>query len=330
MGDDFQKVHSGLKLPGIPVPVWNEMLDALAWVKQQRNRGGGDRGQRWQNTGIVNVKNTTGAALDRFSVVGIDTASVFPDPGDNLRGFKNGPILRGVTPDTDTHLGAFAVLQSPLGVNKIGPAVASGVTVCKVTLDGSTGDYVDIIDGDSGSLGLVSGGSARVLWVDEDPGSGEPSWAVVRIGGGGGNGGVQIIRFTIVELQCYACSEDFVDPEFLYQTVATGQVRAWPPGTSLASVPDSFMSTVTFPTTGAQSVRCVSLMDLAGCWLNGSEDELRWRTGWAVYLDAERGLGCEYGEIVDQGSGGDTIVPRWEIISLCPREATCGTAYGTG
>jgi hypothetical protein len=146
---------------------------------------------------------------------------------------------------------------------------------------------------------------------------------------GGSGSGVQVIRFLIVELQCYACNQDFVDPEFSYQTVATGWVRGWPPGTSLESVPDSFMSTVTFPGVSPQELRCVSLMDLGGCWLNGPEDELLYRTGWAVYLNAERGMGCEYGEIVDPGSGGSDIVPRWEIMSLCPREIACGPAYGS-
>lgn len=182
MGDDYAKLQAGMRIPGIPAGVWNDMLDAIAWVKAQKARTGVGRGQAWQNTGIVQVKNITGAALDRFAVVGI-ASEVFPTPTNNLAAFKNVPYLYGETPDASKHAGSFAVLQAPLGINKIGPAVVSGVTVCRLAIGGLVGQYADIINGDSDSLGLISSGSARVLWADDS--ETDPVWAVVRIGGGG-------------------------------------------------------------------------------------------------------------------------------------------------
>ena len=82
---------------------WNSFADA-ANAHMARQFSGGARGSSAPAAaGMVLVKNASGAARDRFDVLGI--SGVLIDPDDSEAGFLERVALSGATPDEDLHLG---------------------------------------------------------------------------------------------------------------------------------------------------------------------------------------------------------------------------------
>ena len=152
---------------------WNEMLH---WWKTQRG-GGPPLKQVMRQTGIIEIKNTSGYDRDRFDVLGID--DVFPDPTENLKRFKNMPALHGITPALASHRGKFAILLKPADDGKLVHAVVAGVTVAKVNITDVNHQYAEVKDGDATSLASSACGSALILWIESGTGV---KWAVIRMG----------------------------------------------------------------------------------------------------------------------------------------------------
>jgi len=157
---------------------WNSFADA-ANAHMARQFSGGARGSSAPAAaGMVLVKNASGAARDRFDVLGI--SGVLIDPDDSEAGFLERVALSGATPDEDLHLGKFVILAEPAASGAIARAWAFGA--CPVTIDVDDvdeADYADIADGVTGYLTAGLTGGARILW--RDGGTGQ-QWAVVLIG----------------------------------------------------------------------------------------------------------------------------------------------------
>lgn len=184
MGDTLKKVQRGQKLH-VPAAAYNAFIDA-ARDQQARQRSSEQSAQAAaRSSGLVLVKNASGADRGRFDVLGVD-GPVF-GPADNPDGFRNKLALRGVTPTSD-HAGRFVILQEPLKAGAIGHAIAGGVSIVKIDVQAEGDRMADAADGAAGNL--ISGGSgvAQVLW--KEPGTGV-RWAVVRLGGGGVPAGVR-------------------------------------------------------------------------------------------------------------------------------------------
>ncbi len=171
-----KKVHPGE--PWRPAAdAHNAFVDAARYVEQLKASGGARTGpDQWQTT-ILQVKNNSGAALDRFNILGID--DVFPTPTNNLDTFKNVPVLHGVTPTTADHFGRFAVLLEPAADGAIVAACVSGVCVCQVNVTDENATTADVKDGDAVCLETGGAGSATILWKESGAGI---VWAVVRVG----------------------------------------------------------------------------------------------------------------------------------------------------
>lgn len=179
-GDPLKKVRPGDPLQ-VPAAGYNAMVDAARAEKMRRQ--GIERSARagFRQTGIVLVKNNSGADRDRFNVLGID-GPIFT-PAEGLDSFKNDQAFKGITPATADHLGNFVILLEPIESGKIGPAVASGVCPVRVNVTDESHGYADVADGQAGYLASGASGAARILCVES--GTGE-KWAKVRIGAGGG------------------------------------------------------------------------------------------------------------------------------------------------
>lgn len=174
-GDAFKKVLAGQKLQ-IPAAAYNAFLEQARPAKAEFGaEARGSRGWPW-----VRVKNTSGAARARFSILGIDTPIVTPTA--NLGEFKRGVALKGITPTTASHTAKFVVLDEPLANNKTGWAIAAGPAICKVT--GAAQSFAEVTNSDATKLTMSATGSARVLWAES--GTGE-RWAVVRLGEAAGS-----------------------------------------------------------------------------------------------------------------------------------------------
>jgi hypothetical protein len=177
-GNQYRKVQSGQRRH-LPAAVWNAMLETIDYVQSLRDSGGTQGGGSITRGGLIPVKNTSGADVGRFHVLGID--DVLYSPSDDLDEFLSRPALKGVVPALANHAGRFAVMAEPAANNEIGLAMVSGITPVKVQVNAGDEDlqYADVHNGNKSHLLLQSSGSASIFW--REPGTGE-KWALARIG----------------------------------------------------------------------------------------------------------------------------------------------------
>jgi hypothetical protein len=134
-----------------------------------------------RSSGLIAVRNTTGAGLSDFAIVGLGALSL--DPASDPQTFQDDPCVLGETPTTASHTGKFAILQEPLDDGETGVAIVSGVSVCKVNVTDAAHTHADAADGQSGYLASGTSGLAQIL--GKPAGTGQ-LWCLVRLGGGAG------------------------------------------------------------------------------------------------------------------------------------------------
>ncbi len=179
-GDSLKKVIAGQPLE-IPAATWNLLLEVAGDYLARKHAGGTGRVQAPSPaTGIVKIKNASGAALDRFAILGLD--SVLFTPTDNLDEFKNNFAFSGSTPAAG-HAGKFAVLLEPAPTGGIVRAMTAGVCPVQVNVTDAAHGYADVKAGDATQLQSGAAGSATVLWKESGTGT---KWAIVRLGSTGG------------------------------------------------------------------------------------------------------------------------------------------------
>ena len=176
MGDHLKKVQTGDPLR-IPARAYNAFVDAARDLQGRQQEIGGATRREFRQTGIVLVKNSSGADRDRFDVLGVD--GVIFTPTDNLDEFKNQVVLKGITPAEDDHLGRFVVLLEPLADGEIGRACVDGVCPARIDVQDADDRFADVKDADAASLLGGAFGAASILWKEDGTGV---KWAVVRIG----------------------------------------------------------------------------------------------------------------------------------------------------
>ncbi len=184
-GDAFKKVQPGQRLE-VTAEAFNAFLDAARAVREHKVFGT-DASQFFRQSGIVKVKNTSGADQGRFAVLGVTEPIILP--ADNLDEFKRQVTFEGTVPVKNVHKGKFAVVLEPIAAGKIGLAVIAGVVPVRLQVDpGQLYDCAEIINGDTQKLQNLPHGSARVLWVQQpdpsDPTTVYLRWAVVRLDDG--------------------------------------------------------------------------------------------------------------------------------------------------
>jgi len=177
MGDAMKKVKSGDPLV-IPAPTYNAFVDAAVDHKGRQQASGQAERQAFRQSGIVLVKNASGADRQRFDVLGIDAPVITPT--DNEDAFKNKVVLSGTTPSESDHLGRFVVLLEPLADGKVGMACAAGVCAVHVDVQHENHRFADVKDGEAASLESRESGAATILWKESGTGL---KWAVVHVAG---------------------------------------------------------------------------------------------------------------------------------------------------
>jgi hypothetical protein len=119
MGDAFKKVRTGDPLV-IPAATFNTFIDAARDFRQREMQGQATVGREFRQTGIVLIRNDSGADRQRFDVLGVQGPLVRPT--DNAEVFEDRVTFKGVQPKR-RHTGRFAVLLEPLADGAIGRAV---------------------------------------------------------------------------------------------------------------------------------------------------------------------------------------------------------------
>lgn len=242
----------------IPAETWNTFIDvADAWRRQQHQIRRTPQSDVPQ-TGIVLVRNTSGAARPRFGVLGV--AGPILDPEDNLAGFQERATVRGVVPTAD-HVGRFVVLLEPLADGAIGRACVDGICIARVEVASANDRLADCAAGQTDKLVSNAAGTARLLWVADAANYPFTGWAIVQLGCGGSGAAVQWAKITsiignVVKAK-FADANGNVDPEaeefrvYVYATDAEGVT--WTPTLANASpklVVGQYIQVVQMPACG--------------------------------------------------------------------------------
>lgn len=140
---------------------------------------GGGKSPRPARDGVL-VKNSSGSAVGRYGVLGID--GVLVDHSTKASTFLASVNLDGNTPAA-THRGNFAVCLEPIKAGRMGRCVVAGLVQVQVDVIDELHAYADIKASDATMLQSHSGGSARIVWKESGTGT---KWAVVALGEAGG------------------------------------------------------------------------------------------------------------------------------------------------
>lgn len=130
MGDAFKKVQAGQRI-AILADAFNGFVDAAQAVREHKQFGT-EASQFFRQTGIIKVKNQSGADRERFDILGASIPIILPN--ENLQEFKNRVKLAGVVPTTD-HLGEFLILLEPLKAVVIGRGIVAGVSLARLLVN---------------------------------------------------------------------------------------------------------------------------------------------------------------------------------------------------
>ena len=168
-GDDLKKVQRGQALR-MPASAYNAFIDAAA---DYRNRTLGIEGrykQRDSRSGVVIVRNQSGAALDQFAVV--ELGSVIIGPADNEQGFRSRTTFDVTTPAEAP--GPMAILQEPIAAGGTGRAMLFGVTPVRLDVTDETHEYAEVTPSEPGYLtsAATAGGASPVQGNRHRPGLG--------------------------------------------------------------------------------------------------------------------------------------------------------------
>jgi len=182
-GDALKKVRPGDRLR-IPAKAYNAFVEAATAHRagQSSLDRTSQRGHAWQS-GIVPVRNDTGADRDRLSVLAIDGPVFAPDNGGGAAddAFIRRVVLKGTTPSRPSDVGWFVITLEPIGAGRIGRACVSGVCPALVKYEEDFHYFADITDGDTGKLTSGERGAAELLWVSGSAGGTSAILAVVRL-----------------------------------------------------------------------------------------------------------------------------------------------------
>ena len=173
----LQKVQTGEKLH-VKAGDWNAFIDAAVAEMNRRNSQKQVPHRQPKSSGIVRVRNDSGADLARFGVLGV--SGVFYDPSLYLGSFKfEGVNLVGTTPAAADHTGRFVIVLEPIPAGEIGFALVSGVCQVRVDVTNAGHGFADVKDGYATKLASGTSGSAQILWQEAGTGT---KWALVRLG----------------------------------------------------------------------------------------------------------------------------------------------------
>lgn len=178
LGDPMRKVRSGERL-AVPSQAYNAFIDAAVDLRERQQSQGRQAQREFRQSGLVLLRNDSGADCGRFDVLGIHEPII--DPDDNENEFADRVALTGVTPSGTSHRGRFAILIEPIKAGAIGWACVAGVCQVKVYVpDEDTARHsAEVGGGVTGYLAAVHMGSAGILWRAGGTGL---QWAVVRLG----------------------------------------------------------------------------------------------------------------------------------------------------
>jgi hypothetical protein len=180
-GDPFRKVNPGEDVE-FSATAWNAMLESVQ-PNRDMGRAASFEGSPVEHT-IVRVKNESGVALARNTVLGLDDP-VFT-PTDSLDTFLGRIAFRATKPLVGAHDRRYCVLLDPAGIGQFARGYVAGVCAVKVDLVDESHGFARIINNDTAKLQSGRYGHAQILWTESQGAyygySTGVQWAIVRLG----------------------------------------------------------------------------------------------------------------------------------------------------
>jgi len=229
----MRKVTVGEKFK-VKASTWNAFIDAANFCRNNQLEFGSNALRSNSKTGIVLIRNDSGALLEQFAPVILDDLIIQPDDDEKEQEFKSRvPVFSGKKVSADNKDRPFAILQTPLESEKIGKALLLGVTPAKVNIGNESHEYAKL-----DSTGLVSGstGDGGILW--KESGTGE-KWALLQLGGGGSGGNNYSGFFLLTADENNANTVKVVDGS---DTLESGVCGVFVSGIDKISVPEKTLS----------------------------------------------------------------------------------------
>jgi len=181
-GGPLNKVTKGARL-AIPAEAYNSFVDA-AVAHRERGRIGGNPLVATPGSGVVRVRNDSGLDRGRFDILSPESAPLAPlTPSVAIEEFLRVIVLGAVTP-TLAHSGRALVLLEPIAANRVGLALADGVTHARVRMIDDRDRGADVDAADPTVLRSCSDGPAQLLWVQPRAERENPTiaWVICRLG----------------------------------------------------------------------------------------------------------------------------------------------------
>lgn len=177
----------------------------IAWIKHLSTRTSAGEGRPTGTVppknlppDLIYVRNSTGADLDRFSVVAI--GDPINDPVDEADRFQGPVRFHGNTPSSEAD--RVAILFDPIKGGEIGRAWVDGVCQVKINVeDNDDYKFALPIEGDTSALQASKYGLIPILYLHDSSadGDGANRWAFVHLSGAAGAGDVFPAKITETE-----------------------------------------------------------------------------------------------------------------------------------
>lgn len=183
----LRHLKRGEILPGYPQDAHNAFYDTYKLVNEQPGRSNGTGASASVQTVAAMVINTTGADIAAdFPILDLDKPTFTTE--DKADVIYRTPFFDGKTPDDDTQLDGFVIVQGPIrDDDSPRSAVLLGPSWCDVEFTNEDHTHARTKSGDDTQLKSASSG-VLILWHEEIP---DPSYlpmtlrCLVHMGGSG-------------------------------------------------------------------------------------------------------------------------------------------------
>jgi len=173
MSDPLRKVQPGQKVQ-IPASAYNAFIDAAIAQRGRQHDVEVDASLLARSSTIIKVRNQTGQAQSRFSILALDSPIV--TPAGNLQQFQSQVAFDAILPANPLTSKRYAILAEPLAAGAIGNAVIFGATPVMIGVANVNHQYASPFNALSQYLLSADSGLFRILWKESGVGI---KWAVV-------------------------------------------------------------------------------------------------------------------------------------------------------
>lgn len=144
---------------------YNKMANAANAFQANQLRAGQRTDLKFENNGVILVRNKTGSDRARYDIIALDGTIVDPtinESGYLERAAYDTAFVEDATPDNQP---ALVILQEPLAIDAIGQAIVLGVTRARVRENSATHKYATWTS-DPSILDSVDFGPIKILSID--------------------------------------------------------------------------------------------------------------------------------------------------------------------